>query len=225
LKVDAANVTGEVNFASQTARAASAVRVETGPELDFVIVTSNDPVRTDEFVQTHMTVTNRSTSPMTNVRVDLFYPEGLFSLSDEAISDGGDCNGVAGGSFSCDTGETAFWNFGTLPPGTGKTVSLTPTPRDTNPNGRLIPLIGRAFADGVRERWERRTLVVSNDRVLSLAINADQEPVATNGRLVYELPFSHRGAVATTNTTLSFRFLQAQHLSRLQAVDRWLAMK
>ena len=79
---------------------------------------------------------------------------------------------------------------------------MTPSARDTNPNGLLMPLIARAFSDSARDRWERRTLVHRSDRRLSLTAHAEQEPVAPNSSLTYELVYSHRGGAATTDTTL-----------------------
>ncbi len=199
LEVDAVSVSGDFEGFLQSALVALATRVENAPQLDFAIVTSNGPSRSDEFLHTYLTVTNRTAAVLTNVRLEMFYNSGLVGVSESvSVSDGGTCGGF------CEVGETVFWNLGSLPPGTGKTVTLTPSTLSSNPNGRLIPLVARAFADSVRDRWERRIVATRNNRPLDLSIYAQQDPVAPAGQLTYELVYGNRGGAGTSNTTLRF---------------------
>jgi uncharacterized repeat protein (TIGR01451 family) len=204
LNVNGASISGTTDGLLQTARTVVTTRVEAAPELDIALSTSNDPARSNEFLHTHITVTNRSGATMTNVRVQLFYPSGLFDLDHLAISDGGTCNWIYGGSGDCNSGETLTWNIGNLPAGVGKTVWLTPTAFNENPNGRVIPLFARAFSDTSRDRWERRTVIYQANRALNLVAHADQDPIAPNSTLTYELLFSNTGGNASENTTLRF---------------------
>jgi len=138
---------------------------------------------------------------LTNVRVAMFYNSGLEYLDHNAISDGGVCTTVVSGGY-CYASETLNWNLGSLPPGTGKTVTLTPQILPTNPNGRLIPLVARAYADSVRDRWERRIVTTRADRPLSLTIDASEEPTVANPDVRLLLTAANRGATAALGTEL-----------------------
>ena len=58
LRVEAATISGEADFLNQSARAPIATRVEVAPQLESAVTTSSDPTRPDEFLHTHLTVTN-----------------------------------------------------------------------------------------------------------------------------------------------------------------------
>jgi uncharacterized repeat protein (TIGR01451 family) len=136
---------------------------------------------------------------MNDVRAELFYAPGLWDMSDNLFSDGGDCTAGT----ACDPGETASWAIGTLSPGAGKTVTLVPDARSTNPDGRLLAFFGRAFAAGTPDFWERRTIAVGDDRPLNLEIDAETNPVASDTTIDYRIAAGNQGQVAATGTTLT----------------------
>ena len=182
-------------------------------QLDF-IVTSSGPSRSDEFLHTYLTVTNRGASVLTNARIELFYNSGLDSISSEtSISDGGACIGL-----SCNVGETVFWNLGSLPPGTGKTVTLTPDTLSSNPNGRLIPLVARAYADSTRDRWERRIITTRADRALSLTIDALEEPTVASPDVRLLLTVANRNTTAALGAELRMPIPQVPALLARTAI-------
>lgn len=203
LQVRAATLSAELNFEITQARAKAVTRVGDLPDLVLSLESAADPIRPGEQLQTRLTVANVSTSVITGVVVELRFPGYLDALNDVLLSDGGDCTNFFF-SGECNNREVAFWNVGLLGPGRGATVFLGPWPRDDTPDGALVRLRARAFGDGVPEAWERRTVAVSADRLLNLAIDPSQEPVAPGGRFSYMLSVANRGEVASRDTMLRF---------------------
>ncbi|MEO1367377.1 MAG: hypothetical protein AAFX50_09385, partial [Acidobacteriota bacterium] len=133
-----------------------------------------------------------------NVVLRLRYPNGLASVDEGFISDGGDCT-----SFSCDSREELFWNLGTLAPGRGTTVTFAPTVAGVS-GGTLITFPIAVDADGQSRRLIRQTLLVRDYRTFDLAVDAERSPVGANERLVYTLTYGNRSSEPTTGTTLRF---------------------
>ncbi|MCF6288679.1 MAG: DUF11 domain-containing protein [Proteobacteria bacterium] len=204
LSIDAATITGIANFIPQQAQVIETTRVDDLTKIDFALTTNTNPVRRNDFLHTYLTVTNKTAQVMTGVRVELFYPNGLLPTLDIHIFDNGDCTSLVGGAFSCDSGETVFWDIGDLQPGVGKTVYIVPTVSwvAANVDGLMLPFIARAMTNNSGDHWQKSTIVIEDSRMLNIAINAKQEPVAPNAQLVYDITYSNTGANATTNTQL-----------------------
>ena len=135
IKVDAAEISGVIDFETQRTRQQSTTRVESTSSLAFSVDMPAQPLRNDTFSPIHLTVTNRGDTTRTGVRAELFFPPGLAQMDDALLSDGGDCTDRVD-SFDCESAETAFWDIGMLPSGAGKTVTLVPKARSDNPDGR-----------------------------------------------------------------------------------------
>lgn len=202
LTVDSATITGVANFIPQQAQVVSTIRVDDSTKIAFALSINTNPIRLDEFVYAHLTVTNRTSQIMTGTRIELFYPNGLLPITDNNIFDNGDCTFVIGSPANCDSGETVFWDIGDLEPGVGKTVYIVPTLRSTNADGQMLPFFARAFTDNSGDHWKKRTLVVEENRLFNLSINAQQEPVAPNSQVVYDIVYSNKSSTATTGTQL-----------------------
>ncbi len=203
LEVNAAQITGDANFVTQVTRQYASTRVEDLADLALSVDSDISLLSADTFTPVRLTVTNRSGSPLTNVAVELFYPDGLPSAGDVLLTDGGDCTDF-GTPTSCNSGEIAGWAIGTLAPGSGKTVAITPRSAATIPDGELISLVARASADSTTERWERRSLRNDSNRVLNLNVDARNEPVAPGDTLTYELTFGNQSGSSATSTELRF---------------------
>ena len=203
IEVDAAEISGISNFETQRTRQQATTRVETASQLAFSVDMPAQPLRNFTFSPIHVTVTNRSATVQNGVRAELFFPPGLGDMDEDFFSDGGKCTNT-GNSGECDAGETAFWDIGTLPAGTGKTVTLVPFPLSDNPDGRLLSFFGRAFANSTPDFWARRALAIEDGRALELEVDAAREPVAPGEMLRYELSFGNQSGTATTGTELRF---------------------
>ena len=203
VQVDAAELSGTSNFETKRSRQRVTTRVEMASALAFSIDMPAQPLRNDVLSPIYLTVSNRSTTVQDNVRVQLLFPQGLGDMDTDLFSDSGSCKVVINNG-ACDSGETAFWNIGTLPPGAGKTVALVPFARSDNPNGRLLGFLGRAFADGTPDFWDRKSVAIENGRALNLEVDAARDPVLPGEELRYELSFGNQSGTATTNTKLRF---------------------
>jgi len=203
IEVAAAEISGESNFEVRRTRQQATTRVETASQLAFAIDMPAAPLRTDVFSPIHLTVTNRSDAVQSGVRAELFFPPGLGAMSDSLFSDGGDCT-FRTSSSSCNAGETAFWDIGTLPPGAGRTLTLVPFAQGGNPDGLLLSFFARAFANSTPDFWMRRSLALEAARALELEFDADREPVVPGETLGYTLTFGNAGSAATAGTELRF---------------------
>lgn len=202
--VDAVEISGDVNFVTETTSQPATLRVESLPELLLSIDTDVSPVIPNVSSPTLITVTNPSGSPLFGVRLELYVPNHVNDLLDQLLSDGGDCTAVLGSNASCASGELAFWDIGTLGPGLGKTVSILPTPASDLADGEVIQLFARVGADDTQVRWEKRSVYVEEGRTFNLQVDTDQEPVEPGDVLSYEITFGNGSGVAATGTELRF---------------------
>ncbi len=203
VEVDAASISGVANFVNQRTRQLVATRLENAPQLGFAIDMVATPVRPGFNAPMQLTATNRTAAVMTDVKIAMFYPNGMESLNDVLLSDGGDCSVLTDQS-RCNSGETVFWTIDRLGPFTGKTVFFPPIPRTTNPDGRVITFHAKVSSDTTTERWERRAMRIAPTRSLNLEVLADHEPVAPGDELSYVLIYGHQNAVATSDSLLRF---------------------
>jgi len=165
-------------------------------------LTPNEPVP-GELVLARVTVTNTGPAAANNLRAELAYPDGLASMSDNLFSDGGDCTTLTNIS-ACNAGEIAIWDIGTLPPGSGKTVYMSPSVASTTNAGTMIPFDGEVFEGEISRAVAGAEVVVAENRPLELEVDAEREPVAAGETLGFELTFGNRSGTATTGTELRF---------------------
>ena len=201
LQVNSVLIEGYIGSVLTQSRASETTRVEDANMLGFGVNISTRQSIPGEFVQVHLTVTNKKSTPMTAVKILQFFPIGFgVGIPLDRISDGGTCESI------CVVGKNIQWNVGTLGPGGGKTVTFDVT-TSTDPlvlNGNLIPLMSKAFADNTRVVWARNTIIVDSTRKLSLFVDLDQEPVIFGPDLNYQLTFGNRGDVVATGMELRF---------------------
>jgi len=203
IEVDAAEISGVSNFETHRTRQQATTRVETDSALAFSIDMPAQPLRNSVFSPIHVTVTNRSAEMQSGVRVELSFPPGLNTMSKSLLSDSGNCKSIDANPTTCSTGEEIFWDIGPLPAGVGKTVTLVPSARSDNPDGRLIAFFGRAFAAGTSDFWERRTVAIEDDRSLNLEIDAETNPVPEDIAINYRIVAGNQGETAATGITLT----------------------
>lgn len=204
VQVDAAQISGDSNFSTQETRQVVTTRVEAASNLAFEFSTGASPARQEGTSPLHLTVTNPTGAVLSGVQVEVWLPNGLLNINDLALSDGGDCTSIFGSAGSCASGELAFWDIGSLPPGAGKTVSIAVVPEAAGVDGEILSFIARAYSDSSTDQWERRAQYLESQRALELQVDAEQELVAPADILAYELSFANQSSDVATDSELRF---------------------
>ena len=196
-------LSGIADLVAQESRTPVTSRIESQPVLSLAIEPNLEPIRPGELLETRLTVANQSNEPLTGVMLLLQYPDYLEATADVLISDGGDCTTLSNAG-QCNNAEFVIWDLGTLGPGGGRTVTLPPVVGQGTIDGTLIPLRARVSSDFSRTVWERRSVLVDQDRPLNLRVDVDRNPVAPGDLVKYHFTFTNRGASGVDQARLSF---------------------
>ena len=199
LTVDSATITGTANFFLHQASGNIATRVGSVSQFDFQIAINADPVRLRDDLRTQLTITNRSAANLTGIKIEFYFPGGLSNLPSSGLLDGGACPNA-----TCNSGETVTWDLSDLVVGSSKTIFIAPVSSDSNPSGRLIPIMARASTNETASRWERRTILVDATRKFDLAVDTSQDPVRQNSRIIYDISYGHAVGAASSMTEIRF---------------------
>jgi uncharacterized repeat protein (TIGR01451 family) len=203
LVVNAASITGSAVF-TETARANAVTRIEDAPPLSLAIEANPDPARPSEELTTEITVTNRGSTPLTGVVLQVRVPQGVNGFNPVGMTLGGTCVQL-NTSGSCDFTELANWNLGVIPAGTGVTVSMPMVIAAGADPGGLISIEALARDDGVNRSVLQQTIAVDSDNPLTLAVDEERDAVPGNGTVTYNLSYGNRAATGNvTGTTMSF---------------------
>ncbi|MEZ5565189.1 MAG: thrombospondin type 3 repeat-containing protein [Gammaproteobacteria bacterium] len=203
LVVNTAQLAGTDLF-PESARANAITRVAGVSSLVLGIESNPDPARPGELLTNEITLSNRGSSPLTGVVLQLRMPQGVNSINLNATTLGGTCVQL-NTSGSCDSNELATWNLGTIPAGTGLTVSVPTVVTASTSPGRLISLEVVGTDDGVNKAVLQQTVAVDNDNPLTLAVDENMDAVASGGTLTYTLTYGNRAATGSaTGSKLQF---------------------
>ncbi|WP_447962504.1 FG-GAP-like repeat-containing protein [Nitrospira sp. Ecomares 2.1] len=173
-----------------TAQAAIALQVEVNP----------DPALAGELLDVQFTVTNTGGTASGNVTLSFVYPAGLNSISDLTKEFPGDCIGS-----TCEPGETAVVNVGTLPAGKGKSVSLRPRISGSATPGSSIVLNVDALENSVMRTSASSSITVATSQILNLVVAESQDPVSVGDALTFTLDFGVSiSSAGSPNAILSF---------------------
>jgi len=204
IKVDAASISGNSGV-PESASATAATRVEASPALVLGVEMNPDPVRPGERGTAQFTVSNRGGAPLTGVVLQARVPQGLDSFNVNYMTGGGTCI-VAFNNSACDSTELMNWNLGTIPAGSGVTVSAPVFVDAPTVAGRLLVMETLVSDDASNRAVNQTTIAVDADGPLSLAVDEDKSPAATGDQLSYTLTYGNRAASSSiTGTTLNFR--------------------
>ncbi|GMQ83883.1 MAG: hypothetical protein BMS9Abin06_0628 [Gammaproteobacteria bacterium] len=189
----------------QLSRADAVTRVEAPAPLQLMIEANPNPAEPGEVLGVELTVTNSSFFDRADVVLQMRYPVGLQNLSQSAISDGGTCVPSVSNNGRCDATELLSWNLGTIPAGTGVTVSLPPSVNISAVPGSLIAFGARVTDSSGSSTQASEVVEVINDRALELLLTeVSQEPVTAGGQLTYQLSYGHTATSAVApSATLS----------------------
>lgn len=152
LMVDAATLSGEVNFQARQARAMAVGRVAPEP-LELELDVTPNPVSAREDLKAEITVTNPRVDASGALTLRLIWPRELSNTP--VATGGGDCPG--GG---CERGEFMTWNLGVLVAGGDITVSVEEIVRANMVEGMLIPLEFELIEDGFPARNAGKTALI-----------------------------------------------------------------
>ncbi len=204
LPVNFASIAGlNSSLVAESARARNLSRVAASPALVVGVEINPDPMRPGQQGVAQLTVSNRGGVPLTGVVLQARVPEGVFDYSAGYVTNAGTCIVVVNNSL-CDSGEILQWTLGTIPAGTGVTVS-TPVFVDTGAvGGRLLLVEALANDDGFNRAVNESTFAVDSNNPLTLAVNETTDAVVGDGIVQYVLTYGNRSASSTTGTTLSF---------------------
>ncbi len=161
-----------------------------------------NPVKPGEVVNIEITITNPDGFDRSGVALEMDYPVGLANLGHGLITNGGFCTGGSLGGV-CVAGELLNWNLGTIPAGTGITVSLPPTVDGATAAGTVISFATRVTDSTAVVTSTTENVEVANVRTLQLAVTeAVYDPVVPGGDLTYVLTYGHSGLSAVALNTL-----------------------
>jgi len=207
LLVDAAVLSGNINFQSREARAMAVSRVYSG-ELELNLEINPGPVNPGQLIDSQITVSNPTGNVSGALSLRVLWPEELYGFV--TTTSAGSCPG------SCRPGEYMTWNLGNLGPNSSVTVSFNTTVLSLTENGRIIPIEAELYYEsGLPARNISHSIIVQADSPLELSISPLPDPVSSGAKLVYELTYGNSGEINAENSRLDFpiptgnRFLSA----------------
>jgi uncharacterized repeat protein (TIGR01451 family) len=150
-----------------------------------------------------LTVGNAGDAAAANVTVEALLPaSGMVGFNQSFVSSGGTCTGSGNLNGSCDAGETVTWSLGTVPPGAGRSLSFPLVAANGTAAGTALVVTARVRSNGALADEQSTETVVRSALPLTLAVEADRDPVAPGASLTYTLVFSNRGNATIQNVTL-----------------------
>ncbi len=205
LAVNGATISGlNSSLVTEYARATAMTRVAASPPLVIGVALTPDPLRPGERGIAEITVSNTSASPLTGVALLARVPQSFDSFNATYLTNGGTCI-VAFNNGLCDSVELISWTLGTIPAGSGVTLSVPVFVAAATPAGRQLVLETLANDDGVNRAVAEVTVAVDSDNPLTLAVNDDRDAVPATGVLQYTLTYGNRAASGSvTGATLNF---------------------
>jgi uncharacterized repeat protein (TIGR01451 family) len=153
LVVDAATLSGDVNFLARKTQAMAVSRVA-DESLDLSMDVDPNPVLGNQILNVDVTVGNPTGSPTGILTLRVLWPEELNSIpnTSPAVS----CPGG-----SCNPGEYLTWDLGVLGPTVSTIVNFNVTVRGTTADGMLIPLEIELIEGGLPARTIFETVLIN----------------------------------------------------------------
>jgi hypothetical protein len=177
-------VLGGLLFAALPAEAVLTLEGEVNPS----------PIEPGELFDFQMTVSSTAVTGSLTLRV--LWPAAL-DFQNPVTTNGGDCPGT------CDAGEFLTWNLGVLGPSTSLTVSFN-MQVGSLADGTQIPFEIDLLEGGVLRIEKTYTIEVQSTSPLELVVDPLLDPVASGGRLAYELVYGNTAAGVSSDTELRF---------------------
>jgi hypothetical protein len=185
----------------QEARATALARTVAVPPLIARAVLNRDPLRPTPFVQADIelalldvVVANTSAVPIPAVALELRIPFEIYSIGEINLEGAGNClSGTL--NMSCEPGEYAAYDLGTLQPGQARTITYPIAVQDVDAwGGTLLTANADVRVAGVQGASASTAIVIDDAPVLDLVLDAAGDPSASNGTLDLVLSFGNEGA-------------------------------
>ena len=196
LRVDAAELSANINFLESNARAMAVSRIGT-TTVEALVEIQADPVAPGELIDAQIAIVNRGASPTGSLSLRMLWPTEL-DFGSPQTTGGGACPG------SCNQGEYVFWSIGVLGAGASQIVSVNQDPNSW-PDGTLIPFeIELLDASGAPLSTLSRTLIMKASSPLELAIDPRTDPAPAGSQFVYDITYGNAGNTVAQDAVLSF---------------------
>ena len=136
------------------------VRLRRDDDFDFTLSLFPNIGQPEQNMAADLAVFNQAAFDITNVNLSVYFPAGLFPLSDSLIPDGGDCSFATSVS-TCNPGESVFWQLGTMPGSSQLMRMIEPTLANIA-QGSLVNFFATIRSDSTSGSFIKRTLPVGN---------------------------------------------------------------
>ena len=196
LAMDAAEVTGTVDFLSEVSWARAVSRVS-GAGRELALEVNPDRVNPSQLLDSQVVVSNPGGSPTGSLTLRVLWPQRVGASP--YIAGGGVCSG------SCQPGEYLTFDLGVLGPNTSVGVGFNPVVLSdlSVDSGSLVQWEVELLEGGLASRTVSHTVVIQADSPLELAVDPLTDPVAPGGTLVYEVVYGNAGDAAADNVVLT----------------------
>ncbi len=171
-----------VDSAGETVRHPAAVRRETTPGLLVGVDASPDPARPNETMDVQVTITNAGPFSANGVVLEVVTPDDVGTLFSTWFE--GDC---AGGS--CQSGEPAIFNVGTVPAGKGATFTMPFRVTNGTLDGTVVTFNASLRDASDQRRESSATTAVGAARALEIAVIEDRDPVVPDETIHYSINY------------------------------------
>ena len=194
LSMDAAEISGTVNFLAEAARATAVSRVS-GGGLELALEANPDRVNPGRMIDSQVTVSNPGGSPTGTLLLRVLWPQQLGTSP--YVAGGGVCSGA------CDSGEFLTFSLGVLGAHSSIGVGFNEDVLANVVNGTLVPMEIELVEGGLASRAVSRTLIAQADSPLELAVDPLSDPVPSGGTLSYEIVYGNAGDAAAESVLLA----------------------
>lgn len=194
LVMDAALLTGTVNFLAEASRGMAVSRVASGG-LELALETNPDRVGPGRLVDSQVIVGNPGSNPTGALTLRVLWPEPL--NTSPYVAGGGTCSGA------CDDGEYLNFALGVLGPNASIGLGFNEDVLGNVPGGSLLQLEVELLESGLPSRTVSHTLIVQDQAPLKLAVDPLQDPVPPGGTLVYEIVYGNAGNAGADGVLLA----------------------
>ena len=175
---------------ARTGLAAISLSVEANP----------NPVQPGETVNVTITASNSESTATAPLSLQLTYPASLEALYKFLISNDASCTS---GTY-CQPACYVNWTLGSIPAGTGVTVTLPPIVDDQAADGTPIEFIAELTVEDETVAEASGTVSVLSAAAFDIAIDESVDPVIPGESMTYVVNYSNRSYYSALNTSLSF---------------------
>ncbi|GAA4823241.1 hypothetical protein GCM10011365_24030 [Marinicella pacifica] len=199
INIESAEISADYNFVNQSAFADAIGVIKAHETLKFSVEVNPNPIESGETFDIQLKISNTG-----SVNEDL---SGLTFQCVDYVREYYKTTGGATNYNGCYGGEFITWSdtaLGVLPPGETVVVSVNSYVNQGTNSGQVIPFEALVFVDGYWRGRVSHSIAVDNDSGLDLTVSPQNNPVAQNNQLIYNLSYGNHSTAQATNAVLSF---------------------